>query len=80
MIEPKKHVFSLKPSLEGEILSVDEAAAYLHVSSATVYNLARQGDIPANKVGSQWRFSRLALLEYVQGKNAVSHSGKGYSL
>jgi excisionase family DNA binding protein len=41
-----------------EILDVDGASMLLAVSSSTIYSLARQGKIPATRVGREWRFAR----------------------
>lgn len=43
---------------EQPIMTVDQVAAYLQVSSRTIYNLAAAGEMPAAKVGEQWRFYR----------------------
>lgn len=40
------------------VMTVDQVAAYLQVSKRTVYNMAAAGDLPAAKVGDQWRFYR----------------------
>ncbi|EKO9556880.1 methylation-associated defense system helix-turn-helix domain-containing protein MAD1 [Pseudomonas aeruginosa] len=42
----------------GQILTLDEVAAYLKVGKRTVYRLAAAKKIPAFKVGGIWRFSR----------------------
>jgi excisionase family DNA binding protein len=42
----------------GEILTLDDVAAYLKVGKRTVYRLAAAKKIPAFKVGGTWRFSR----------------------
>jgi excisionase family DNA binding protein len=62
----------LKPSraerierMDEEILDVDGAARVLGVSTRTIYNLARQGNIPAMRVGREWRFARRNLIEWV---------------
>ena len=39
-----------------ELLTLREAAKKLRVSEVTLYRLARQGKIPAVKVGGGWRF------------------------
>ena len=44
-----------------EVLTADEAAAYLQLSSFTVKRKARAGDIPAAKAGRAWRFLRTDL-------------------
>lgn len=41
-----------------ELLTVDEVAEFLRVKPSTVYEWAKQGKIPASKVGRLWRFRR----------------------
>ena len=43
------------------ILTAREVAQFLDVDEITVYRLARKGQLPAFKVGGQWRFDRQAL-------------------
>ena len=42
--------------MPNEILTTAEAAKLLKVSPSTVQKLAREGSLPAFKVGKQWRF------------------------
>ena len=41
-----------------EIMTVREAADYLKLNPITIYSLARQGKLPAIKLGKQWRFKK----------------------
>jgi excisionase family DNA binding protein len=41
--------------MDKEILDVEGAATLLGVSTTTIYNLARKGEIPATRVGREWR-------------------------
>ncbi len=50
---------------DGEILDVEGAATLLGVSTTTIYNLARKGEIPATRVGREWRFARANLIQWV---------------
>lgn len=50
-----------------EVLDVEEAAALLSISAYSARELARDGKIPARKIGGVWRFSRRALLAYLEG-------------
>jgi excisionase family DNA binding protein len=50
---------------EREILTLDEAAAMLRVPAADVIALAEAGDVPARRVGDQWRFARRAILSWL---------------
>jgi hypothetical protein len=34
--------------------------------------LAREGELPARKVGREWRFARAALLDHLAGGGVVS--------
>lgn len=38
------------------LLTVKEVAAVLRVSPQTVYLMVKRGELPAFRVGSQWRF------------------------
>lgn len=50
---------------EGEILTLDEVAAYLKAGKRTVYRLAQRGEIPAFKFGGTWRFRRSDLDRWI---------------
>lgn len=39
-----------------KVLTAEETAEHLRLSSATVYRLAQAGEIPGLRVGRQWRF------------------------
>ena len=52
-------------AMDEEILDVEGAARVLGVSSRTVYNLARKGEIPAMRIGREWRFALKNLREWV---------------
>lgn len=54
-----------------EILTAEEASEFLKVSTKTLLRLARDGDLPAQKVGRAWRFSRIELLTFVSGTKEV---------
>lgn len=50
-----------------EILTTDEAAAFLKVSTKTLLRLARGHQLPASKVGRSWRFVRGDLVRFCGG-------------
>ena len=45
----------------GQVMTSLEAAEYLKMHVKTVCRLAKDGKIPAKKVGSEWRFLRTVL-------------------
>lgn len=47
------------------ILTIPEVAELLRVAEKTVYSLAQKGELPAFKVGGQWRFSRNAIESWI---------------
>ncbi len=53
------------PEPTKEILNIDEAAAFLGVSTKTFAKVLRDGEIPGRKIGREWKFSRRALIEWV---------------
>ena len=44
-----------------QVMTSVEAAEYLKMHVKTVCRLAKEGKIPAKKVGSEWRFLRRVL-------------------
>jgi len=52
-------------------LTLEEAAKYLKMGKSTLYDLARKGNIPAHKMGREWRFDAAELDEWLKaGKQA----------
>lgn len=51
-----------------EILTMEQAAAYLQVSTRTLQRMVTAGRVPGRQVGSQWRFERDQLREWVRGE------------
>lgn len=58
-------------------LTIEEAAKHLKIGKPTLYPMARDGKIPARKVGRAWRFNREALDQWIQeghSENAKNES------
>lgn len=56
-----------------EILTAEQVADLLQVSSRTVLQLARDRELVGHKVGRAWRFCRDDVLAYVRGERLVSN-------
>ena len=52
------------------IMTIDEVAEYLDLHPLTVRRLARDGEIPAFKVGRQWRIKRELLDRWITDQSA----------
>ena len=50
-----------------DVLTPAQLAELLQVDEKTVRDLARRGEIPARKLGREWRFSRRAVLDWLGG-------------
>lgn len=53
-------------------MTTEEVLHYLRVTPRTIYRLIKAGDIPATRVGHQWRFRRSDLDEWLQSRS-ISH-------
>ena len=61
--------------VEDDLLTVDEAARYLHVPLSWVYEHARTGSgdrLPVIKVGKYLRFDRRDLRAYIDAKRTAA--------
>jgi excisionase family DNA binding protein len=59
-----------------DILQAKDVAKYLHLHLFTVHKLARQGKLPAFKIGKDWRFRKVAIEEWVKAKEEASAGRK----
>jgi excisionase family DNA binding protein len=57
------------------VLDIDGLAEYLHLSKSTAYRLAQRRQIPGQKVGKHWRFSRAAIDGWLAAGNAPVRGG-----
>lgn len=48
------------------IMTLQEAAEYLHTSYSTVYRLVKSGELDAFRLRNSWRTSSLACEQYVR--------------
>ena len=44
-----------------KVMTVREVSAYLHVHPSTIYRLLKQNQIPAFRIGDDWRFKIEAI-------------------
>jgi len=58
-------------------LTIEDAATYLHMGKTVLYTMAREGRIPANKVGKKWMFEREQLDAWTRGNQPVTGFFKG---
>ena len=47
-------------------LTTDEVLGYLKVTPRTIYRLIRTGELPAVRIGRQWRFRRGDLDDWLE--------------
>jgi len=50
------------------ILTVREVANYLQIHQSTVYKLLRQQQLPGFRVGTDWRFHKERIDQWMAGK------------
>jgi len=49
-----------------DVLTTQECADFLKVHRSSVYRMLARGAIPAFKVGSDWRFHKKQLIEWLE--------------
>lgn len=61
----------------GDVLNIEELAAYLKISKSTLYKLVREGKIPSQKVGRHWRFRKKAIDRWLEETRPGKMSAEG---
>ncbi len=59
-----------------EILTAKEVADYLNLHPLTVHRYAREGKIPAFKIGTDWRFHKQHIERWIQEKVEFNNRSK----
>ncbi len=59
-----------------EIMTAKEVADYLKLHPLTVHRYAREGKIPAFKIGTDWRFHKKYIQRWIKEKLAYNLQGK----
>ena len=63
---------------EPDVLTVEQLAELLQIDEKTVRTLAASGELPGRKLGSQWRFSRQAVLEWLAAGDGRKRRSAGF--
>ena len=58
-----------RPFVGDRLLTVGEVAATMRVSNMTVYRLIKNGDLPAIRVGKNYRFRESDMNTYLSGRS-----------
>lgn len=53
-------------------LTIEELAEYLKMGRTKLYRMAQDGDIPASKVGNQWRFDREEIDQWMKSQRQAA--------
>ena len=53
-------------------MTLEEAAKHLKIGKSTIYRLAREGDLPAHRMGRVWRFDAKELDERLKSGKLAS--------
>ena len=48
------------------VMTLEEVAQFLHVHPSTIYRMLKKRNIPAFKVGSDWRFNQESIERWVR--------------
>ncbi len=51
-----------------KVMNLREVAGYLGVHTSTIYKHAQKGTIPAFKIGSDWRFPKKHIDQWIDEK------------
>lgn len=64
---PTLGAYSFQPHDPPEVLTVQAAADLLQLEKKVVLEMAEAGKLPGRKLGTEWRFSRAAILAWLAG-------------
>ena len=64
--------------MQDKLARMDDVAAYFDVTPETIRNWIKSRDLPAVKIGRQWRFDWAAVINWQNGSAAHSRVKSSY--
>jgi excisionase family DNA binding protein len=61
--------YAFRPAEAPEVLTLEQLARFLQTSEETARALAEAGELPGRRVEDEWRFSRQAVLAWLEGRD-----------
>ena len=58
-----------------KILTIEQLAEYLQVSTKTVYRMVKNGEVPCIRVSGQWRFREERIQQWLRSKEQNVEDG-----
>jgi excisionase family DNA binding protein len=68
--ESKEAVTDMEP--QDKWLTIEELSGYLKMSRSKLYQMAQKGELPGSKIGTQWRFDRDEIDDWVKSKRPAA--------
>ena len=51
--------------MQDQVMTIDDLAVYLKLSTSTLYKLCAEGKVPGQKVGRNWRFHKALIDQWL---------------
>lgn len=64
---------------QDHVLTLDELAGFLKLDRESVMERVSSGELPGRLFGQEWRFSRHAVLRWLDGTDASGRLGPGFA-
>jgi len=64
--------------MQEKLLTIEQVATYLKVDKFTVYRLVKQKKLPAFKVGSQWRFKKKLVDDWLTKNSNLASARRSH--
>ena len=63
-----------------DLMTIKDVTKYLKLNRMTVYKLAKDGKLPAVKIGSEWRFDKAMIDAWLKDKFGIASQIKGEAI
>lgn len=60
--------------MDNKLLTVEDLAEYLQLSTKTIYRMLRRGQLPCYRVGNQWRFRRETIDTWLEDERKTGEA------
>lgn len=73
----RSKTLEVEQTVNDKLLTVDDLAGYLQLSTKTIYRMLRRGQLPCYRVGNQWRFRKSTIDAWLEQERETVAAGGG---
>jgi len=66
----------MEEEIQPQTYTIHQLSSYLQIHTGTLYRMAKKGELPGFKVGTDWRFDKRSIDEWIAKQRGAKNDGE----